>query len=459
MENLLIVIALESLRKELVGELGQEYQVLEAAEYAQAIELFHTFTPKVVILDVEGAPDLGGAAEGFRCLQWLLASQPGTKVVVLTGDGDWETAHRALRFGAYDFYHKPHNTLELQIVVRRAFELSCLEEERCRLKETLERRGLGMEGVVGQCAAMQRVFAAAQMVAAADLPVLIQGETGTGKELVAKTIRVLSSRSEGPFVAVQCEAIAKDRMEAELFGAEPSEDGGPFRAIIGDLEHARGGILFLNEPAELPFAVQDKLLQVLEEGCLTRLNGTVQIPADARIICATSKNLLQSMRSGVVKEKLYYRLSVATLELPPLRDRGDDIMLLAHLFLRRFAQAYNSKVRGFSPEAVEALKVHPWPGNVGELEGKVQRGVILSEGPFLDPAALGLVEDPLKEEPVPRNLSLREARDQAERKVIKTAIGFSRGNLAKASELLDVSRSTLYDLLKKHGMFNPAARQ
>jgi two-component system NtrC family response regulator len=303
---------------------------------------------------------------------------------------------------------------------------------------------------------MQRVFAAAQMVAAADLPVLIVGETGTGKELVAKTIRALSTRSEGPFVPVQCAAIAKERMESELFGAEPHEGEGQTGTIIGDLEHASGGILFLNEPSELPLAVQEKLLRVLEEGSLVRGYGSNQIPVDARVICATSKDLAQSMRGGMFKEELYYRLSVATLELPPLRARGDDIMLLAHLFLRRFAQAYNSKVRGFTPEAVEAIKLHPWPGNVGELEGKVQRGVILSEGPFLDPAVLGLVDESVKEEPAPRNLSLREARDQAERKVISTAIDFSRGNLAKASELLDVSRSTLYDLLKKHGLFNPA---
>lgn len=460
MEPLLVIEATETLRRQLAAELAKEYTVLQGADFTQAMELFHKHNPKVVTLDLGLPPDAEGNSEGFRCLQWMLGSQPETKVVVLTGSGDWEMAHRALRFGAYDFYHKPVNLAELQSVIRRAFQLINVEDERRSLQETLERRGLGLEGIVGQCAAMQRVYCAAQMVAASDVPVALVGEMGTGKELVARTIKSLSSRADGPFVPIQCAVSNKDQLGDELFGSEVAQGVG-CSVLPGKIEHANRGTLFLSEPAELPQHLQVKLLRLLLERKVQRMGGTREIEVDTRIVCAASQDLSQAMRAGLLLEELYYRLSVITLELPPLRTRGEDIMLLAHLFLRRFAHVCNSRVRGFSPEAVAALEAHGWPGNVGELEGRVQRGVILSEGPFLEPAALGLAVEAVREEAPPaRSLSLREARDRAERRVISAAVDSSRGNLAKASELLDVSRSTLYDLLKKHGLFNPGgARQ
>lgn len=455
MDTLLVIEATETLRRELAEALGTEYIVLQGADFNQAMEQFHRHNPKVVALDLGLPPDPEGTAEGFRCLQWMLGSQPETKVVVLTGNGDWETAHRALRFGAYDFYHKPVNLDELKSVIKRAFQLINLEEERRRLQETLDRRGQGLEGIVGQCAAMQRVYSAAQMVSASDVPVLITGELGTGKELVARTIKSLSARGDGPFVPIQCAVTNKDQLGSELFGAECGAGVG-VAVLPGKIEHAAQGTLFINEPAELPQHLQVKLLRVLQERKLQRVGGTRDMDTDCRIICASRENLSHAVRAGLLLEELYYRLSVITLELPPLRTRGQDIMLLAHLFLRRFAQACNGRVRGFTPEAVAALEGHSWPGNVGELEGRVQRGVILSEGPFLEPAVLGLGVEPVRDDvAASRSLSLREARDRAERTVISAAVDSSRGNLAKASELLDVSRSTLYDLLKKHGLFNP----
>jgi len=460
MENLLIVEDTEALRTQLSGELGKDYTVLQGADYAQAKDQFQKFFPKVVTLDLGLAPDLDGDSEGFRCLQWMLASRPDTKVVVLTGIGDREAAHRALRCGAYDFYQKPVNPAELRLVIRRAFQLSGLEEERRQLKETLEHRGAGLEGIVGQCGAMQRVFSAMQMVAASDVPVLITGESGTGKELVARTIKSLSARATGPFVPIKCGAIAKDQLDFELFGLEPGAGCSSLSPVPGKIEHARKGTLFLDEPAELPHQLQLRLLHFLQEKRLQKGGRAADVEIDTRLICASSAELGQAMRAGELLEELYYRLSVITLELPPLRARGEDIMLLAHLFLRRFAQACNGKARGFSSAAVSAMESHPWPGNVRELEGRVQRGVIMSDAPLLEPRALGFSgEEPVREEPAPaRALTLREARDRVERKMISAAVDASRGNLAKASELLDVSRSTLYDLLKKHGLFHSGAR-
>jgi two-component system, NtrC family, response regulator len=460
MEILLVVAGNQSIPDELAAELGHEYTILPGADYVQAIDQFRKFTPKVVALDLGLPGDLEWDSEGFRCLQWILASQPDTKVVVLTGNGDRETAHRALRCGAYDFHQKPVNLAELKLVIRRAFELSSLEEERRRLKETLERRGAGLEGIVGQCGAMQRIFSAVQMVSASDVPVLITGETGTGKELVARTIKSLSARADGPFVPVRCTAISKELLDGELFGSEHGACSGGVVPVPGKIEHARKGTLFLDEPAELPHQVQLRLLRFLQEGRVQRVGGGGDVEVDTRVICATSAEPARVLRAGELLEELYYRISVITLELPPLRARGGDIMLLAHLFLRRFAQACNGKARGFSSAAVSALESHSWPGNVRELEGRVQRGVIMSDGPFLEPKSLGFsgAEAP-REDPAPaRGMTLKEARDRVERKVISAAVASSRGNLAKASELLDVSRSTLYDLLKKHGLFNAGVR-
>ena len=368
--------------------------------------------------------------------------------------------HRALCCGAYDFYQKPVNPKELKIVIRRAFQLSCLEEEQRRLQQVLERRGLGLEGMVGQCAAMQRIFSAVQMVAASDVPVLITGESGTGKELVARTIRSLSGRAAGPFVPINCEAVPKSLLDCELFGLEQGTGDSAPAPIPGKIEYACNGTLFIEEPAALPRQQQLKLLRLMQSNKLQRVGASEEIDSDARVICASSSELVRSMQAGELLENLYYRISVITLELPPLRARGADIMLLAHLFLRRYAEACAGKARGFSPEAVRALESHSWPGNVRELESRVQRGVIMSDGPLLEPGGLGFCESrPEREDvAVTRSLTLKEARDQVERKVLSAAVAQNRGNLAKAADLLDVSRSTLYDLLKKHGLFNPPPR-
>jgi two-component system, NtrC family, response regulator len=461
MEKLLLMDVAETFPAQFTAELQKEYNVLQVADYTSVVAQCSRFEPNVILFDLGSSPGSEDGAAGFHCLQLLLAVQPDSKVVVVMGEGDRETAQKALRCGAYDYYLKPVHLIELMVVIRRAFRLSEAEQEQLRLETTLARREPGLDGIVGQCSSMQRIFSAVRMVAASDVAVLITGESGTGKELLARTIKSLSARSRGPFVPVKCDSIAKDLLDCELFGREPEAGPGAKGPVPGKLEQAGKGIIFLDEPAELPLQLQLRLLQALREGVTTRVGGTEIFAIDARIICAASARRVPAMRAGGLLKDLYARIAVDTLELPPLRARGEDIMLLAHLFLRRFAQACNSKARGFSPAAVCALESHPWPGNVRELEGRVQRGVVMSDGPLLEPGALGLSgagTGALLSLPGGK-LSLREARIQVERKVISMALAASRGNLVKASELLGISRSTLYDLLKRHGLFHAEVRQ
>ena len=458
MEKLLVIEDAENTRALLAEELGKEYLILQGADFARAMDQFQRFAPKVVTLNLNVAPDEGEDASGFSCLQRMLARHPETKVVAVVENGDRELAHRALRCGAYDCYQKPIEVAELRLVIRRAFHLSGLEEEQRRLKDALERRGQGLAGLVGQCPAMQRVFSALRMVAASDVPVLIAGESGTGKELLARTVRSLGARADGPFLPMKCDAVAGELLEGELFGWGPGAHGEATNP--GKIEQGGKGTLYLDEPAGLPHNLQLRLLRVLEQSEQPGMAGTGDAEHRPRVICASATRPLHAVRAGVLLEELYHRISVVTLELPPLRERGEDILLLAQLFLRRFVQACHGNARGFTPAAISALKSHPWPGNVRELEGRVQRGVIMSEGPLLEPSALGFCgSEAVWVNPVAaRTQSLREARDQVERKVISAAITASRGNLLRASELLEVSRSTLYDLLKKHGLFSPGTR-
>jgi two-component system, NtrC family, response regulator len=459
MEKLLVVADAEALPPQLSEELKSEYTLLQVVDHAQALTGFQRFAPKVVMLDLGQPSDPEGTSVGWCCLQRMLADQPDVKVVVLTGKDDRDTAYRALRCGAYDFHQKPVSKAELKTVIRRAFQLSGLEGEQRQLLEIMERRGRGLDGVVGQCAAMQRAFSAAKMVAASDVAVLITGESGTGKNLLARTIKSLGARAEGPFVAIKCDSLSKDPLDGELFGWEPAAGSGVPGPVPGKIELAQRGTLFLDEPAELSHPLQLRLLHLLRRRKLRRVGGTEDVDIDVRVICAASAKRVPAMRAGELPEDLYSRIAVVTLELPPLRARGEDIMLLAHLFRRKFARTCNCKARGFSPAAICALETHAWPGNVRELESRVQRGVIMSDGPFLEPGALGFAGTGRGVlHTLDSRLSLKEARVQVERKVISAALAASRGNLVKASELLDISRSTLYDLLKKHGLFHPEVR-
>ena len=295
---------------------------------------------------------------------------------------------------------------------------------------------------------MAKVFDTIRRVASSDISVLIVGESGTGKELVAKAIHQQSHRKDGPFIAINCGAIPETLLESELFGHEKGAFTGAHMQRPGRIESSEGGTLFLDEIGEISPALQVKLLRVLQERCIERVGGRVEIPVDTRILAATHNDLPKAMTEGRFREDLYYRLNTVTIPVPPLRERGADITMLAKVLLQRFVDESKKKITGFSREALLALEQHHWPGNVRELENRVRRAVTLSDYARIVPEDLDL-EEPKEEQAEP---TLREARDAVEKRVIEQMLAKTGGNITKAASILCVSRPTLHDLISRHGI-------
>jgi two-component system NtrC family response regulator len=468
MEKLLIVDDSPEIHQQLKWGLKKDYRLLQAPNVDEALRLFKEHQPDVVTLDLGLPPDADGATEGLRCLQEILSQKPATKVIVLSGNEERENALKAVSLGAYDFYRKPIELAELKVILQRAFHLATLEEENRRLVKTVQGEGQGFSGMFGQCPKMEQVFETIRKVASVDVPVLVLGESGTGKELVARAIHENSLRKAGPFVPINCGAIPENLLESELFGHEKGAFTGAQALVKGKVEYAQGGTLFLDEIGEMPALLQVKLLRFLQEKVIQRVGGRQDIPLDVRVVAATNIDIAQAIASGAFREDLYYRIGVINIGLPPLRDRGEDIFLLAHLFLRRFSSELNRKVRGFSVRAMETLRGYAWPGNVRELENKIKRAVVLTDQAFLEPGDLGYAEQPAVaagQENVAgtsagsgvsslAGLTLKEARSQVEKELLLLALEKEQGNIVRAAEALGVSRPTLYDLMKKHGLQN-----
>jgi len=456
LNKILVVDDNDDIRKQLKWGLGKEFAVLLAADGKEALSHFRKHQPLVVTLDLGLPPDEDGTEEGFRCLDEMLQHMPTTKIIVITGNDGRENALKAVQMGAYDYYQKPVDLGELKVIISRAFHLQVIEAENRRLQNTLADRTGENSGIIGQCPAMQQVFSTIRKVAASDVSVLVSGESGTGKELVARAVHDMSLRKHAPFVAINCGAIPETLLESELFGHERGSFTGAHARVLGKVEYANKGTLFLDEIAEIPGSLQVKLLRFLQERSLQRVGGREDIPVDVRIIAATNIDINKAMEEGRFREDLYYRIGVVTIDLPPLRARGDDILLLANLFLRRFSGDFNRKVRGYSPASEECIISYGWPGNVRELENKVQRAVLMAGGHLVEPEDLGFAAPPEVEPPTSSEVcelgTLKDARDALERDMILTAIRQQGGNIAKAAEILGVSRPTLYDLMKKHGI-------
>jgi two-component system NtrC family response regulator len=467
LEKLLIVDDSPEIRKQLKWGLGKEYRILLAESVDEALKLFQQHEPKVVTLDLGLPPDVDGASEGLRCLQAILQKQPGCKVIVLSGNEDHKNALLAVAMGAYDFYHKPIDLSELKIILNRAFHLAGLEEENRLLQAATQKENGGYSGIFGQCPQMQKVFATIKKVASIDVPVLILGESGTGKEIVAKAIHQRGIRSAGNFIAINCGAIPENLLESELFGHEKGSFTGAQARVQGKVEFADQGTLFLDEIGEMPALLQVKMLRFLQDKLLQRVGGRDDIAVDTRIIAATNIDINDAMKTGTFREDLYYRLGVITIELPPLRERGEDLALLANVFLHRFSQEFNIKARGFSAAALNWINKYPWPGNVRELENKIKRAIVMAETAILEPWDLGFVEREVSpaqesdESDSPQSkglqfsgLTLKEARQQLEQLLVQQALEEFQGNVQKAAEKLAVSRPTFYDLLKKYDFPN-----
>ena len=475
MKKLLIVDDSREIRKQLKWGLGKEYRILLAESVDEALKLFAQHSPEVVTLDLGLPPDIDGATEGLRCLQSMLQSQPMTKIIVLSGNEDHANALAAIDMGAYDYYHKPIDLDELKIILSRAFHLAGLEKENRHLQISAgQSKENGYSGIFGQCSQMQQVFAMIKKVASIDVPILILGESGTGKEVVARAIHNRGIRKDGNVVAINCGAIPESLLESELFGHEKGAFTGAQNRIQGKVEYAEGGTLFLDEIGEMAPLLQVKLLRFLQEKVIQRVGGREDIPVDTRIVAATNVDIQESIQKGKFREDLYYRIGVITIELPPLRERGEDIELLANIFLRRFGQEFGQKVRGFSSVALKWLRTYDWPGNVRELENKIKRAVVMAESPIVEACDLGFEEkqvvtesvDPcedgkLRQAPTAANefsftgMTLKDARRQVENVLLQQAMERSQGNILKAAEELAVSRPTFYDLLKKHGLHQP----
>lgn len=457
MEKILIVDDSEEIRNQLKWGLGKEYAVLLAGDGKEAIFLFKKHNPKVVTLDLGLPPYENGTEEGFRCLDEIQKHLPIAKVIVITGNEERENALKAVQMGAYDFYQKPIDLKELKVIIHRAFHLYNIESENRKLQLALVKNTPALHGMIGQCTEMLEIFSTIRKVASSDVPILIIGESGTGKELVARAIHSMSLRKDAPFIPINCSAIPENLLESELFGFEKGAFTGAHAQVQGKVEFAHNGTLFLDEIGELPTNLQVKLLRFLQEKTIQRVGGRQNISVNTRIVAATNIDISKSIQEGRFREDLYYRISVITINLPPLLKRGDDILLLANFFLNKFREEFGKKIKGFSPSSIEIIGSYDWPGNVRELENKVQRAVIMSESPMLEPHNLGFTEKPGEKSFMAlKHTNLKDARDWVEKQMLISAIEKHKGNATKAAEELGVSRPTLYDLFKKHGLYAPS---
>jgi len=446
--KLLIVDDDEGLRMQMKWALAHDYDVLLAEDRESTLNVVKEEQPAVVTLDLGLPPDPAGVEEGFAALTEMLTDYPRTKVIIVTGRGEKENALRAVGNGAYDFFYKPIEIEELKVVLHRAFYVSRIEQEYRELQQRLS--GDSFEGMLGTCERMQEVFAMIRKVSTTDAPVLIEGESGSGKELVARAIHQLSQRRNRPFVVINCGAIPENLLESELFGHEKGAFTGAHIQRKGRIELVHGGTLFLDEIGELFLPLQVKLLRFLQEQVIERVGGREGIAVDARVVAATNKDLKEAMKDGSFREDLYFRLGVIFISLPPLRERDGDIMLLAKAFLTRYAEENKKKLIGFTSGATEAIEKYEWAGNVRELENRIKRAVIMAEGKRLTPADLEMGVPKPKYD----SMSLREARDTLEKELILKALARNNGNITKAAIELGISRPTLYDLMAKAGISN-----
>jgi two-component system NtrC family response regulator len=447
--KLLIVDDDEEIRTQMKWALAADYDVAMAGDRAAALEQFRASRPAVVLLDLGLPPNPGTPEEGLAALSEILEIDSSTKVVIVSGQGEKGPALRAIGAGAYDFVGKPVDMDELKLMLKRCFHVAQLEREYREMQQRLQ--GESFEGLLGTGARMQTVFDSIRKVATTDAPVLILGESGTGKEMTARAIHQRSRRKSGPFVAINCSAIPESLIESELFGHEKGSFTGAHQQRKGRIEHSEGGTLFLDEIGEIPLPIQVKLLRFLQEQCIERVGGRQEIPVDTRVVAATNADLKKGMAAGTFREDLFYRLSVVQVVLPPLRDRDDDVVLLAQAFLQRFATEVSKPGVTFGPDAVRAIRQHPWPGNVRELQNRVKRAVIMGEGKRLTAQDLELTPT----NGATQGTSLREAREKLEAEMIRNALKKHGGKITAAAADLGISRPTLYEMMEKLGVSRP----
>ena len=420
-------------------------EVLMAGSRPAGIAIVNKESPPVAIMDLGLPPDPDGVSEGLAALDETLRIAPDTKVIIVTGNGERKNALKAIAAGAYDFCEKPIDLAVLRTIIDRALQLHRLEDENRRLAAMPTRSPI--ERIVTVNEGMLKVCRDIEKLAATNVPVLLLGESGTGKEALATALHDLGPRAKQPFVAINCGAIPENLLESELFGHERGAFTGAVKQTIGKIEQANRGTLFLDEIGDLPHPLQVKLLRFLQDQVVERIGGRQRIQVDVRIVSATNANLEERVKDGAFRSDLYYRMNAVTVRIPPLRDRGGDVMLLANYFLGRFNREFSRSVRGFTEAATSAMSGHAWPGNVRELENRMKRAVVMTEGRLIDADDLELAP---AHATVP--LDLRAARLRAEREVLQVALARANGTLSLAAKLLGISRPTLYGLMEAHGL-------
>ncbi len=443
--KILIVDDDEQIRKQIQWALSEEFQVFSAGDRQTALDTLKKEATPVVLLDLGLPPHPREATEGLLALEEMIGLNPLIKVIIVSGNSERKNALAAVEKGAHDIFPKPVDLDELKVVLHRVLRRVDLERESSE-ERNLARR-ISFEEVIGSSPRMQEIFATVRKVAATDVPILITGESGTGKELIANAIHNLSPRKNGPFAAINCSAIPESLLESELFGHEKGSFTGATTQRKGKLEYAHGGTLFLDEIGDLAPELQVKILRFLQEKVIERVGGRQAISVDSRVIAATNQNLEAAVKENRFREDLYVRLAVVRIMLPPLRERGDDVVELAEHLVLSFSKELKKPPKKFSRTALEAIRRHTWPGNVRELQNRVKRALVLAEGAFIGPVELEL-ETPNGT----AGATLREAKEVLEREIIANALRQNNGNISKTARVLGISRPTLYDLMSRYGL-------
>jgi two-component system response regulator HydG len=446
--NLMVVDDLDSARQMVKRVLGRSYSVYDFASVAEALPAVDRAAFDVIVTDLR-MPGIDGI-EGLRRFK---AKVPEIPVILVTAFATVETAVEAMKAGAFDYLKKPFEPEELELVVARAVDHGRLRRENARLRSALSGE-FSVSGIVGRSQAMKDVVSILERIAPSNVPILIEGESGTGKDLLARAAHAMSSRAAGPYVALNMSAIPENLAESELFGHEKGSFTGADQAREGFFAEAQGGTLFLDEVGLLPPALQPKLLRVLQDGEYIPVGSRKARKADVRVVAATNEDLQKIVKAGKFREDLWFRLRVVPVRLPPLRERREDIPLLVEHFVNKHAlRLARPPLRPDAP-ALKALIDHPWPGNIRELEHAIERGLLLARGEAitladLPPELAQAAPDPAADGPEGR---YRRARDAWERRFLEDLLREASGSVGKAAELAGIHRSTLYEKLARYGL-------
>ena len=447
-KKLLIIEDEHSVAKQLKWGLSNEYDITIASDAEEAKPLLASGAFPIATLDLGLPPYPDTPRQGLSLLEEIPSIAPHTQVIVITGNSEEEYAVKAVGLGAADFYAKPIDLQILKIILARSLRMHELEAANRRFQQHDSKTG-SLCGMIGISPAMIKVFDRLKQASKTDYPVLITGNSGTGKEMAAQALHRLSPRAEQPLVVINCGAIPENLLESELFGHEKGAFTGATARQTGKFEQADGGTIFLDEIGELPQLLQVKLLRVLQESTIERLGSTKTITLDVRLIAATNMDLEEAVKQKTFREDLFYRLNVIPLRIPDLQERKEDILLLAHRFLQEEARKLRRGQVSFSPAAISALSNHNWPGNVRELQNCIRRALGTTTDNTLLPSDLELIE-PDSAGLTDKIVTLKDARDAAEKDAVHRALGLSGNNISQAAKLLEISRPTLHDLLKKH---------